>query len=427
MRQVFGRSSPSPKHDLQTALQAASSRASSYDTDPWPIHIRPLQDELLSSWLVRIAMAHGVKVHTLCRLTWTTKAVWNRDIDKLADEEFLQVLARKTNVSFSDAHATTMSAYEGYLFEKLNRFGPTSWILPVGIYHRVRQRFGQQFCPLCLREDKEAYYRKRWRLAFMTCCEIHAVTLLDRCPQCGSAVNFHRNELGDPNVSHAVSITHCFKCALDFSDPTICSLAKPSFEPLVTFTRSLLTGLENGFVQVGPNMSVYSHLFFAGLRQLMRVLATSHSRLEKLRRELEARFEVDLQATNGSSTANLEELNAGRRNQLLNGARILLLDWPNNFVELSTKHSVWSSFWLKHLETINPRWGRSQKPAPFWYWSVVNNHLKRERYMPSEFEIGAAMHYLRKASTKPNKKMLAKFFGEAIAYNRLAKSKSLKI
>src|SRR5205814_803631 len=106
-----------------------------------------------------------------------------------------------------------------------------------------RQNFGQQFCPLCLHEDKEPYYRKRWRLAFMTCCEIHAVALLDRCPQCGSPVNFHRNELGDPNVSHAVSTTHCFKCALDLSDPTICSFAKPSADPLVTFTRSLLTGL----------------------------------------------------------------------------------------------------------------------------------------------------------------------------------------
>jgi hypothetical protein len=419
MRQNARRSSPSPEHDLETALQAASSRVSSCDTDPWPLRVPPLPDELLSSWLVRIAMAHGVKVHTLCRLTWLTKAVWNRDIDKLADEEFVQVLGRKTNISFSNAHATTMSAYEGYLFENLNRFGPTSWILPVGIYHRVRQRFGQQFCSLCLREDKEPYYRRRWRLAFMTCCEVHAVALLDRCPQCGSAVNFHRNELGDPNVSHAVSITHCFKCALNFSDPTICSFAKPVAEPLVTFTRSLLTGLEIGFVRVGYKVSVYSHLFFAGLRQLMRVLATSHSRLENLRGELQVRF--DLGAKNGTSTANLEELNVGQRNQLLNGARILLLDWPKNFVELSTKHLVWSSFWLKHLETINPRWGRSQKVAPFWYWSVVNNHLKRERYMPTELEIGAAIRYLGKTTTNPNKKMLAKFFGEAVAYNRTPK------
>jgi hypothetical protein len=363
-------------------------------------------------------MAHGVKVHTLCRLTWATKAVWNRDIDKLADEEFVQLLRLKTNISFSDAHATTISAYEGYLFEKLNRFGPTSWILPVGIYHRVRQRFGQQFCPRCLCEDKEPYYRKRWRLAFMTCCEIHSVALLDRCPQCGSAVNFHRNELGDPNMSHAVSITHCFKCALDLSDRTVCSIPKPVAEPMVIFTRDLLTAQKDGIARLGSGVNVYSHLFFAGVRQLMRVLATSHSRVDNLRRELECSFGAEFESANGNSSVNLEELDVGQRNQLLNGARILLVDWPKRFIELSTKHSVWSSFWLKHMETASPRWGRLQKTAPFWYWSIVNGYLKRDRYMPAEYEIRSATRYLQHTRGKSNKRMLAEFFGNAVAYKR---------
>ena len=43
-------------------------RAQKYDTGLsgrlWPAHVKPQQDELLSSWLVRLAMAHGVKLHT---------------------------------------------------------------------------------------------------------------------------------------------------------------------------------------------------------------------------------------------------------------------------------------------------------------------------------------------------------------------------
>jgi len=425
MMGVNPRSSRSPpENDFETALQSASSSAASLDTEPWPIPLNPLPDELLSSWLMRLAMAHGVKVQTFSSLTWPTKAVWNRDIDKSADREFISVLAHKSGTSLWEAHATTLSAYEGYLFETLNRFGPTPWLLPVGIYHRVRQRFGQQFCPFCLREDREPYYRRRWRLAFMTSCERHSICLLDRCPDCRSPVNFHRNELSDSNVSFATSITHCFNCSLDFSSSTVSASTTPVTTPEVTFIQHLLIGLAHGSISITNQLDVYSHHFFAGLRQLMRVLALPNQRVANLRQDLDRRFDVRLNTItrqNTKTSPNLEGLDIDQRHQLLNGARILLVDWPELFVELSTKHRVWSSLWLKHLETDNSRWGRTQRTAPFWYWKTVYNRLNRRRYKPSELEISAATQYLHNTKGRCNKKMLADFFGAAIAYKRSSK------
>jgi hypothetical protein len=193
--------------------------------------------------------------------------------------------------------------------------------------------------------------------------------------------------------------------------------------PEVTFIQHLLIGVD-GSVRINDQLIVYSHLFFAGLRQLMRVLAFPNQRVANLRRDLEHRFEINFDALTkerADTSSNLEELDIYCRRQLLNGVRILLLDWPERFVELSTKHQVWSSLWLKHLETTRLRWGRSQKIAPFWYWTIVKGRLNRRRYKPSELEISAATQYLQDTKGRCTKKMLADFFGAAIAYKRSSK------
>src|SRR5918911_766517 len=137
----------------------------------WPAHVKPRRDELLSSWLVRLAAAHALKLHTFCALVWTRrKQIWNRDIEKCADDSILSLLAEKTATPPDKVTRTTLSDYQGRLYERHNPYGNTRWIMPVGIYHRTRRRYGLQFCPRCLAEDKEPYYRRAWRLAFVTFC-----------------------------------------------------------------------------------------------------------------------------------------------------------------------------------------------------------------------------------------------------------------
>src|ERR1041384_2821464 len=175
----------------------------------WPARVRPLPDELLSSWLMRLAMAHGLKLHTFCSMAWPKKAIWNRDLDKSAAELLINGLAARTGYAVATVRATTLSAYEGQLYEKHNSFGNTVWIMPVGIYHRTRRHFGLQFCAHCLAEDRTPYWRRSWRLALTTVCHRHGAMLQDCCPKCGAPINFHRAELGNRWQIVARSLTLC--------------------------------------------------------------------------------------------------------------------------------------------------------------------------------------------------------------------------
>jgi hypothetical protein len=151
---------------------------SSLSGELWPVHIKPKEDELLSSWLVRLAMAQGLKLHTFCSITWPLKQIWNRDIDRSASAELLETLSKKTATPVERVRATTLAAYESALYEEHKSLGPAAWITPIGVYHRIHTKCGLQFCLLCLAEDEEPYYRRKWRLAFMVACEKHHVLLL---------------------------------------------------------------------------------------------------------------------------------------------------------------------------------------------------------------------------------------------------------
>ncbi len=179
----------------------------------WPAHPKPLPGECLSSWLVRCAHHNGLKVQTFCdRVFGKEHQVWNRDVDRLAPPWLLQVITAGTGASPHSTDNTTMKLFEGRLFEHRNRGGQLRWVLLLGQYHRLHQGFGMQYCPLCLGEDKEPYYRLSWRLAFYTFCPRHQTLLLDRCHACGAPVAFHRIELGRPGRYDTPSLDECWRC-----------------------------------------------------------------------------------------------------------------------------------------------------------------------------------------------------------------------
>ena len=112
------------------------------DRGLWPYHAKPRPDELLSSWLVRLAAGNGLKLHTFSAMAWPGVSLWNRDLDSLAPACVLDVLAARTATAVSTVQETTLRALTGRLFEEHNPNGMTAWVLPIGVYHRTRHRFG---------------------------------------------------------------------------------------------------------------------------------------------------------------------------------------------------------------------------------------------------------------------------------------------
>lgn len=182
----------------------------------WPIHFKPLPDELLSSWLVRLAHAHGLKIQTFCTLTFSSKMqIFNRDIDRLAPDWLLNELSDRTGTSNQEVFKTTLRSYKGWIFPHMRTSGTLQWMTSLKLHHRKFKGNGLQFCPQCLENDSEPYFRKRWRVAFNTICPQHNCMLHDRCQSCGSAIAFHRIDTGIKNFMSDDSLRKCHQCGFD--------------------------------------------------------------------------------------------------------------------------------------------------------------------------------------------------------------------
>jgi hypothetical protein len=49
-----------------------------------PVHFKPKDDELLSSWVVRLAFAHGRKPYSFSSILWPGRNFWEADIKPVA-------------------------------------------------------------------------------------------------------------------------------------------------------------------------------------------------------------------------------------------------------------------------------------------------------------------------------------------------------
>lgn len=88
----------------------------------WPAHPKPLPDELLSSWIVRVAQANGIKLQTLCWMLFgNERSPWNRDIDRSAPKWLLKAMCEHTGTNYWDAYHTTLTTYRTILFPSRRR------------------------------------------------------------------------------------------------------------------------------------------------------------------------------------------------------------------------------------------------------------------------------------------------------------------
>ncbi len=365
--------------------------------DLLPARTLPRPDELLSSWIVRLAMAHGLKLHTFCTLLWGKQAIWNRDIDKCADDRILTLLERRTGTVAERVRETTLSSYEGKLYEHHNALGNTFWIMPLGIYHRVRRMHGTQFCASCLAEDKVPYFRRIWRLAFATVCTKHRCALIDGCPRCDSPVNFHRDELGERSKQVATSMVRCFVCRVDLR-----TVRSPAMRDDIVdsneYQSALIRAIEDGWMNIGAQ-PIFSLLYFPVLRQLMKVLATHRGSLllASICRETKTAPFAPLFP---AGRTDIESLRVEDRHKLKEFAAYILEDWPGRFIRICEAGRVWSSTLLRDF-----------KDAPFWYRSVINDQLYRKSYRATDEEIWSTIAHINCSGGVANQKAISDLLG----------------
>jgi hypothetical protein len=197
-------------------------------------------------------------------------------------------------------------------------------------------------------------------------------------------------------------MTLCHACGLDLRDAPIHDSVDGSAPDgrEIAFQEKLLRATREGWIKVSGQEPVYSHLYFTVLRQLMRIMATGR-KAPALRSAAVKEFGLRPFAPRFSGGCRgVERLDVTARRGLLAIAWHLLEEWPHGLVEFCRANRVWSSTLLGDLDAV-----------PFWYWRVINEHLYRISYCPSDEEIDSAAGYLRGRGTRLTKNSLSQSLG----------------
>ncbi len=296
-----------------------------------------------------------LRPYTFGKLLWPKLHIWNRDVDGFSNQEVLSRLSFLNGVPPERASKTTVASLEGRLFHQHQPHGKTKWLLRLGIFHRSRRLFGQQFCPLCLRSDDDPYFRLNWRLSFSTVCLKHQTALLDRCADCGAPVEFHRI---DPLKACMVTCYQCGKRLTKQRTPR-CSAID------LEFARKFEIAMSRSTVDIG-SLRQYPAVDFTALAgQICRVVMTG-ARSQALRDVLHDHYGFDPAPYDFRSQAfEFEVLDVNQRRRLLRMCAPLILDWPRGFIRACQEAGVWST-WAN----------KDTKQLPAAYLEVVRTHLQ---------------------------------------------------
>jgi hypothetical protein len=332
---------------------------------PWPAHPSPLDDELLSSWLARLAHANHQSAHAFAAVTWPGRRILHQDLDRTVDPEVLELLATRARVAPERVRAATLTAYTGWLYEAYARGHKIPWILSTA--PQLRKRQGLPFCPACLAGPAPPYFRRRWRLAFVTACEVHGRPLLDACPRCKALVHLLAagpsaswQHLVHPQPPHL-----CRMCGHDLRQGEGQADAIEAPLPVaLSFQKHLLAVLERGWTMVEPDKPVYSHLFFEGVHQLVRLLKAD-GRARGLEGAAREGLGLGPAPKRPRRPPAFESLPAPERGELLAMAGWLLDDWPERFVKVCRQGRAAATTVLRNMDR-----------PPFWLWSVIAEHLR---------------------------------------------------
>ncbi len=176
---------------------------------------KPQEDELLSSWLVRVALAHNTRPWSFCNLHFPHlhNIIFSRDMDVWANDDLLAKLSTKSNLPAETLFPMTLQSYRGILQKKILTNTGNNMLSPIVPRARKNQKYGLKFCPLCLAEDSTPYFRKIWRVSFYSVCLTHRIFLLDKCCKCKKPISFYK-------FKDDAGFTKCWSCGQELSKCT---------------------------------------------------------------------------------------------------------------------------------------------------------------------------------------------------------------
>lgn len=365
----------------------------------WPIHPKPHPDELLSSWVTRIAMANQMSPSDFCKLLLPGKRITLNEIDRAYHPKLIQALATGTGVPIERVLETSLLSDEGYIF-LYRQYGTTEWVLPtVNVDGHVSK--GLAYCPLCLKTDTTPYYRKSWRYAFNPVCPVHRVFLRQGCPKCGKPHNYF--EVSGQLVGSPVKT--CMHCDADISNTEGNSDHPELIEATMLIQEKLNRGIAMNSFDVLGYESVRTLPFLRVLHALICTLGTPAKANWVIRNYHELPNGISACMLERSSyNLLLEQRDMGEMAMLLCLATTLIAEWPSRLLHFIGQNEI----------TV-PRLF-SNRRIPFWVTETISEHCFAKGAAFSKVEIKSARQVLRtKLGRKETPSELKSFMSDGMA------------
>lgn len=342
---------------------------------------QPLEDELLSSWLTRVALEHKRQLSIFLTLFVKKEGnqVSRRDLDFIFDEKFLENLASKSNLKIENIFKMSLRSEEGYLFSCNDCLYPP---LQIRKLTDKRTHNGLMYCPKCLAEDKIPYFRKKWRYQFYNACPKHKIFLTDRCWRCYEKINFAK-------IKHFKEICICHKCEKDFRENLVIKI-NSNFEYGLKAITWFEKGVNNGyFIIDGEKInSLFVFESFTALRSIV-------DRKDKLNLKDFPLIEEYKTICKKLEKYNSKKALSIQKEFLLTSLVFYLFEkFPNNLLKFVSKNK------LTHRDFIH-----GFKDIPFWYRKKIDKIIPMENKTGREInesEVIGAIKYLESIGVRVN-------------------------
>ncbi|MHB1703271.1 MAG: TniQ family protein [bacterium] len=343
----------------------------------------PLKDELLSSWLIRTAYMHHSDPATFLNLYFPEYDyhLWDNDLDLYNNDSFINRLSLKTGYKKEIFYGMTLKSYECRLSETIHYNNRNAFIMPIFRRKRNIRQHAQRICPLCLKEDKQPYLRKTWRLFFSTACVKHKCFLIDKCPSCGEPFVIHKR-LYDGDFPH------CRKCGFSFKN------AEPEFISENSYglkaIEKIYDILEKGMFEYENNY-YYSFFFFYILNRFTNLIKGGYRK--NLPVELGILENDELPVSNTPGIPFVMELDI-KQQYILFSVLMRVFESRDGIIRFCKDNRLTVKKLTKGLQYI-----------PFWF-SEIRDIMNKTKYSMNIIETQNAMIYLTKMGIKPNLKNL---------------------
>jgi len=181
----------------------------------WQFNLPPLTDELLSSWLIRNAIANGSDPAHFTIAIWDKWRAWTIDLDRDIPIDKLNELSLSSGLDQNLLQSMTLfPTVSKILPNSLNKLTAWKWVIPTGGRNRTKVN-GMHFCPICL-SNKPYYFKKSGRLAWNTACSTHRCLLISHCPKCNTMISPHLVIYDQPYINL------CHSCGFNLVEsPTV--------------------------------------------------------------------------------------------------------------------------------------------------------------------------------------------------------------